>query len=332
MGTIVGRRPLATLAASALLAACGGSQPPVGARGATPQIAAIATHAGHDTSWMAPNANVKDLLYVTTDTVVDAYSYPQDELEGQLTNFSYPLGDCTDTKGNVYITDYTKNTVVEYAHGGTQPIGKVSVPGSGPVACAVDPSSGNLAVTTAGDTSGGGANLVVYRKAKGKPRTYTDPAIFSYAYCAYDRAGNLFVDGTPARGYGYDFELAELPRQAKSLKAVNLEGGVSWAGGLQWDGHYLTVGQPVNPEIQRYSISEGYGTLAGSTALAGAYDARQFIIAGGKAIVVNEYYYDRYIARWDVLVYDYPAGGYETSEIIESGVPVYSVALSRRRK
>lgn len=37
-----------------------------------------------------------DLLYV--------YAYPQGTLEGQITDIMNPGGDCTDAKGNVYVT------------------------------------------------------------------------------------------------------------------------------------------------------------------------------------------------------------------------------------
>ncbi len=279
-------------------------------------------------SWMAASASTKDLLYVTNYTMVDVFSYPQGELEGQLTGFSSASGTCTDNEANIYIADYNENTIAEYAHGGTQAIRELHVPGTRPSSCAVDRGSGDLAVAVGGTVTGIAGELAVYRKAKGRPKIFVDPAISGYAYCAYDMAGNLFVDGTPASGYGYDFELAELPRQAKSLETVNLEGGVSWEGGLQWDGQYLVVGQPVRPEIQRYSISGGYGTLVGTTVLSGAYDALQFILAGKKTIVVN-LYYQGYIARWDVLVFNYPAGGSQTLEILDSGIPVGSVALSR---
>lgn len=327
----LGRYALSIDAAAALLAGCGSSQPPIGVPGATPQIPAIATHVDHGSSRMAPQAKGEDLLYVTRESVVAVYSYPRGTLEGLLTRFSYSLGDCVDKNGKIYITDYTENTIAEYAHGGTQPIKTLSVPGSGPVACAVDPASGDLAVTSAGNSSGG-ANLAVYSKAKGTPKTYTDPAILNYGYCTYDDAGNLFVDGSPAQGHGYDYELARLPRGGNSLQAVTIQYGLSWGAGLQWDGHYLAIGQPVVPHILRYTISGGYGTYAGSTPLSGAYDAFQFIIAGKKAIVANLYYYDRYITRWDVLVFKYPAGGSDTQEILASDTPVGSVALSRRRK
>lgn len=154
-------------------------------------------------SWMASDAKSKDLLYVTNGPV-DVCSYPQGELVGQLTGFSWAYGDCTDKIGNVYITDYKENTIVEYAHGGAQPIRTLSVPGTEPVACAVDPVSGDLAVTNAGQYgTAAGANVAIYRKAKGTPKSYTFRKISAYFYCTYDNAGDLYADGTPARGYGY---------------------------------------------------------------------------------------------------------------------------------
>jgi len=280
-------------------------------------------------------ASARDLLYVVIEeypAAVDAYSYPQDQLEGQLTGFSLPVGDCADKKGNVYIADYAANTVIEYSHGGSKPIRTLAVPGSGSVSCAVDPAGGDLAVTVAGGTSGIGAALAIYRPGKAKPKTYTYKPILRYAYCTYDDAGNLFVDGEPAQGYGDNFELAELPRDQTSLQAVTLQGGLPWSAALQWDGKYLTVGQNVRPQILRYTIAGGDGTYVGSTPLTDSYDAMQFVIAGNKAIVVNRYYVDRYVTKWNVLVYRYPQGGYSIEDMVESSTPVGSVALSRLRK
>lgn len=319
-----------SLTLMALVAGCAGVQPPIEPPAAPARTTTHALRHGV-TPWMAADAKTKDLLYVTNGTV-DVYSYPQGELEGQLTGFSYPLGDCTDTAGNVYIIDYDENTVVEYAHGGTAPIQTLAVPGSGPVSCSVDPKTGDLAVTTVGNASGVGANLAIYRKARGRAKTYTYRPILGYSYCTYDDSGDLFVDGAPAHGYGYDYELAELSRGAKSLRAVSLAGGISWDAALQWNGHYLAVGQPIRPNISRYAISAGYGKFVGSTSLTSAYNAIQFIIAGKKAIVTNQYFYDIYIFRYDVLVFNYPAGGSQTQEIMSSSVGVDSVALSRSAK
>jgi hypothetical protein len=315
----------------AALAGCGGSPLSLGEQFVAPN-APQAVRGDAVKSWMASGAQARDLLYITTDGV-DVYTYPKDRLVDQLSGFADPVGDCTEKRGNVYITDFTANTIVEYAHGGTRPIKALSVPGYHPFACAVDPHSGNLAVTDAGSyASGVGANVAIYPKATGTPKTYTEPEIAGYAYCTYDGSGNLFVDGAPARGYGYNYELAELPKGGGSLQTFNLQGGISWGAPLQWDGQYLAVGQPIKPYILRYTISGAYGILSGSMPLLDAYDARQFVIAGNNVIVTNQYYYDIYQVRWDVQVYKYPQGGHSTLEILNSRTGVNSVALSGRRK
>lgn len=315
--------------AIALLASCSG---PLPVDGPAVSTAARTARSQAVKSWMAAGANSKDLLYITGGDVF-VYSYPQDQLVGELTGFSLARGDCTDAKGHVYITDSTANTVVEYAHGATQPIRTITVPATAPVSCAVDPASGDLAVTAAGEYhTGEGASLLVYRKAKGRPQPYTYSKILAYTYCVYDGSGNLFVDGTPAHGYGYDFELSELPYGATSLQGVSVQNGMPWSAALQWDGKHLAVGQNILPQILRYTVSAGYARYVSSTPLSGAYNAIDFTLAGRrKAIVINEYYVDRYIVMWDVLAYHYPAGG-EIQEVVNFDGPISSVAFSARRR
>jgi hypothetical protein len=281
---------------------------------------------------MSPEAfRRKDLLYVANYNRVRVFSFPRWGYEGDLTGVSHPYGVCTDHQGHVYITDYGNNDIVEYVHGGGQPVRSLSVPGNSPFGCAVDPKSGDLAVSSYGDANGGGAGVAVYRKAKGTPEVYTDPDLVNYANCTYDDSGNLFVNGTYPRGYGNE-KLAELPHRGRALRTVNLDYEPGWVGGVQWDGQYLALGQAVLPYILRYQIANGSGTLVGSTKLTDAYDAQNFILVGGQAIVVNLYYYDIYIARWNVLLYDYPGGGNSLHQIVADADPITSVALSRHRR
>jgi hypothetical protein len=326
---IIARYGLAASLLTVLPAGCSGSS-------VTPGPAAVpnAQTANGARSWMASSANARRLLYVTRpyDQTVDVYTYPQDQMVGQLTGFLDPLGSCTDKRGNVYITDLKQYSIVEYAHGGTQPVQTLSVPGINPVACAVDRRSGDLAVATTGDSSGAGANVAIFPKATGTPKTYTYAKIRGFTSCAYDNKGNLFVDGTPAKGYGYDYELAELPRRAQSFQGVDVQYGLPWGAPLQWYGKYLAAGEDVLPKILRYAVAAGYATFAGATPLSDAYDAFDFVIAGKKAIVANIYYVYFYVTRWDVLVYGYPAGGDSTLNMLDTGTPVGSIALSRGPK
>ena len=96
--------------AVALLAGCGGSQPPIGAPGAMPQTSAIATHADRGKSWMLPEAKGEDLIYAVGGCGGTCIlSYPGGKVVGAITGYdggAYESADCSDAKGNVYIANY----------------------------------------------------------------------------------------------------------------------------------------------------------------------------------------------------------------------------------
>src|SRR5580704_9380706 len=126
-----------SICAAALLAGCGGSQPPIGALGAMPSRPA--TISGGSSS---------ALLYISSPSNGNVYflTYPKGKLVGTLTGFQEPFGLCSDTAGNVFIPDSEAGDVVEYAHGGTSPIVTLNDVGYLPADCSVDPLTGNLAV------------------------------------------------------------------------------------------------------------------------------------------------------------------------------------------
>ena len=155
-----GRRTVTSLcqtvglcAALAVFAGCGGSQPPITAPGAMAQSRAVAQHAGgagHNASWMLPEAKNEDLLYVTNYSVVTVYTYPQGKLVGTLRGFNSASGACVDAAGDVFVANFKPFAVYEYAHGGTKRI--ATYKGVGAYSCALDPVSGDLAVTGASQT------------------------------------------------------------------------------------------------------------------------------------------------------------------------------------
>jgi len=125
-----------------MLAGCGGSQAPIGAPGAMPQSRTIATHADRGKSWMAPEAKVEDLLYASDgQSSAFVFSYPAGKLVGELTDFSTPIYECSDSSGDIFITNYDGTQGVdEYAHGGTAPIAMFPVPEAS--GCSVDQQRG----------------------------------------------------------------------------------------------------------------------------------------------------------------------------------------------
>ncbi|MFY9737602.1 MAG: hypothetical protein WAK11_00990, partial [Candidatus Cybelea sp.] len=143
------RYALSSCVAIAMLAACGGSQPPIGAPGAMPLTTAVATRADRGKSWMFPQAKSEDLLYISdisTDTVL-VYSYKTRAQLGQLTGFGEPYGQCVDASGDIWITDVADRVVDEYAHGGSTPLKQLSASLGEPVGCSVSP-NGDLAVSS----------------------------------------------------------------------------------------------------------------------------------------------------------------------------------------
>ena len=145
--------------------------------------------AGRSAPWMQSLANGGDLLYVSDNGTGNVYVflYPSGVLSGTLTGLGGPVGECVDRAGDVWIGTQTPPEMIEYSHGGTTPIATLNDNTGVPVGCAVDPTTGNLAV-------GNSDNVAIYTNARGNP-TYTDSDLGSFTNCTYDKTGDLFVDG-----------------------------------------------------------------------------------------------------------------------------------------
>jgi hypothetical protein len=128
--------------------------------------------------------------------------------------------------------------MLEYAHAGTIPIAQAYTP-STPLSCAVDATTGDLAVTEYDDQA---ANVAVFKNIYETPLTYTDSDLPGLDYCSYDDQGNLFVNGTRGKHVG----LAELPSGGTSVQGIALDKKIGKLGGLQWDGQYLALGDSLD--------------------------------------------------------------------------------------
>jgi hypothetical protein len=335
------RAALCFCGASALLAGCGtGSQP--GA--ALPQTNAAASagaplmipartqqHLNHAAraSWVLPDAKVKALLYITNanDGTVFVYSYPQGTMVGELNGFEEPYGDCTDKAGNVWIVDDEASTVTEYAHGGSTPIRTLNDANEYPAGCAIDPTTGNLAVTNYETFSRGQGSVSIYRKAKGKPKTYSDSSISRGWFCSYDPSGNLFVDGDQSGSSG--FQLAELPHGSATFTNISISQTITVPGGVQRSGKYVAVADengPGNGVIYQFSINGSAGTEVSSTTLDSSQNIHQFWIdpAGNRVVAPSA-------SLSTVGFWKFPAGGNPTKTLRGFSIPE-GVALSPSRK
>jgi hypothetical protein len=315
------RYALSTCVATAMLAGCGGSQPPIGAPGAMPQTSAIARHAAHGKSWIEPNASGQDLLYISSaDGNVYVYTYPGRRLVGTLTGFIRPSGECVDAAGDVFITAYsndsfTASAIYEYAHGGTTPIATLNDPG-GSFGCAVDPMSGNLAAANVFDNSNPYnpqyGSLAIYTAAKGNPTMYYSSQFGPIGSCGYDDEGNVYL--TVANGNSLP-NLARLASGGGSITLISLNkkvySGYLFTPTVQWGGKHMTISslpQSGSGAVSVYhlSISGSSAIVVGTTILNSPrnHHAGESWIQSNHIIGIYDYRGYGYAAFWP-----YPKGG-----------------------
>lgn len=317
--------PVLTLVAA--LAGCTGQQ--AGPGGLVPRSAGPASlpltkstqpglHANHGKSWMMPVPTSSSLLYVT-DTfakAVDVYTYPGLKVAGQLTGFAWPEGECADKAGNVYIAD-VGGAVYEYPHGSINRINTITSDMYQPAGCTINPKNGDLAVAN------GNVEVIVFSGGpSGFPTAYRDFNFSQTNALAYDNQGNLFVDG-------YDqsklFHYAELPKGAEAFTDITLNGfnSANGAGGVQWDGAYITVG-----DAGQYIYRTQGANVVGATLLSGASCVFAYYVKPSKLPGTHVIAPDQCGTNL-VGVYPYAAGGSPTKSITSGLVTPYGAVLSR---
>lgn len=295
-------------AVAALLTACGGSQSQPATTG---QILAQRDPGAADRLASAPLH--RDLFYVSDDATADVYAftYPQGRHVKTWTGFDSPQGLCVDFYGDVFVTDVGALAVVEYAHGGTEPINTLSDSYS-PIACTIDPISGNLAVA---NKTG---SVSVYPRATGEPTIYSVP--FVPLFCTYDTSGDLFADGT-----GVKIQIAELRKGSDTFKKVAYaKRNNGQPAGLQAIGRQLDVGS-ASPyqgrccgKVYRFRTKGTHGTLIDTMSIRGPIV--NFFTEGVTTVVTT--------GTDHVAFYDYPKGGHATKVIKEPGDESYGVVVS----
>jgi hypothetical protein len=300
-----GRHALKGCAVLALLVGCGG-----GGATVSPEAGSLPAE---ERSAAGP------LLYaVENDATVQIYSYPKPKLVATLTGFGDLYGACADQMGDAFIVDYAKAAVFEYAAGGTVPIAVLSDPGYTPTGCSVDPTTGNVAVTSLYAKNYTTGTVAVYALGNSRspallsapPTLLTDSDIFEPRFCGYDAIGNLSLDGYSKT---LAIEFAELPRGSSQFTNLTLNQTIGEPGSVQWDGTYLAIGDASTNIIYQFSIDGSVGTEMGATTLNGVtYGLNQFWIENAR--VVGAAAVDDEVGVWK-----YPAGGSALRVIKQNG-------------
>lgn len=319
--------PLAfsAFAAAAALAGCGtgGSGAAASSVPAASRASASLARFAHVGSWMSGNLSGDELLYMALGQTVGIYSLAG-KMVGQLDGFEGVAGLCSDPLGDVWVT--YGGSLLEYAPGGTVPIAQLYTTEEA-TACAVDPTTGDIAVTQNSLELNEGS-VVVYTDIYSTPQTYTNSALKVYEFCTYDSQGNLFVNG--ARSLRKGTVLAELPRGGATLAVVKMDEGFKKLGGLQWDGQYLAIGDSLKHVIYQMSVSDGKATTISTSHF---HDWRgmnfktiePFAIANGEIVLS---FSDRQTGFWK-----FPAGGNTIRRMmVVGGAKAFSIPPSGLRK
>ncbi len=171
-------------------------------------------------SWMLREASGEDLLYIADAGLggIAVYSYtpPKYRLVGILTTPSNAFL-CVNKAQTIFAT--AGHTIIKYKHGATSPAVILGgIPGYAGT-CAVDLSTGTVAVTNGTGYPLGISEVSFFKKAHKRSTTITLPQPYALGlYCAYDGSGNLFV-GAHTGNSGSHFVLLELPRNKRAIRS-----------------------------------------------------------------------------------------------------------------
>jgi hypothetical protein len=323
---ITSRSALCMCAATAMLAACAGQQPPTGAP-VRQAVSGNAQSLGHSGSWMLPEAQHEDLLYIggamTTSAVVFVYKYPGLTLVGTLELGDAPEGLCSDAHGDVYVTEQGNYTgqFIEFKHGESKPERTIPTTPYQPNSCSVAPKSGDLAVATNGTDGSHGPALLVYHKAKGSPTIYKPSTMYQAFSTAYGARDETFLMGLKTCRSYYDRcdDVNVLPPRGSVLRSLRVPGVHQHSPGedLGWDGTYLVV---LKGDLVRYQVQRKKVTKIGVVLKTGGFGYQFCLVPKYGQVLVS---------GGGVEIYDYPSGQYVGAFYVERAYGMaYSLAQS----
>ncbi len=279
---------------------------------------------------MLPEARRDDLLYVSSSRSdvygVSAFSYKTGKFVGELSGFSTYVNDlCTDSKGDVFVpsSDGRNGHIYEYSHGATAPFQTLTSPGL-PFGCSVDRTTGNLAVVFSPQsfTQWG---LAVFTNARGTPSVYYPSNMYYIFSCAYDNAGNVYVDGSA--GDSEIMSLAEIPAGGNSFTSISVNEALYYPQALQWDGRYLAMAllrrrAQKHTRIERLQISGSTATLVATVELRSKNNAGQDVILNNTVIEAGAK------KAINVGAWPYPRGGEPRRVVAQVDAFILGIAFS----
>jgi|HubBroStandDraft_4_1064222.scaffolds.fasta_scaffold00006_149 hypothetical protein len=330
---------------SLALCACNGTAAPPAISAAAPDRLSTSiarhpapAHPDRRASWISPElARAKSpVLFVSDSGTADVYVYslPALKVIGTVTGFSQPQGECSDNKGNVWVTDTRAQTIYELDHHGRLE-NELSDTTGYPAACAWDPTTGNMAVMDIFGINSSSGDVLIYTKGSQTGR-FQNTKQFFYNFGSYDASGNLFFDGRDENG---NFILSELSKGAKSPHTLSVSGGtIYFPGMVQWitTKHDLLIGDQSCGNVYvsclyNVAVSKSAATITGKINLEDASGGSICdLIQGvkyGNAIAGSDYNFCG-SSPSSTNLWPYPGGGSPTNQNAGTDLVPVGAAIS----
>lgn len=297
--------------------------------------------------WISPEVKKGKprLLFVTTygAKTLNVYSMPDMIERGQVGGFQYPFGECADGSGQVWVVDSDTDTITRFSRS-LDVTGELDDNYGFPLSCAVDPTTGTLAVSNQASPSGPG-NVVLYKHARGSGTPVSNPNQSECYWLGYSRNGTLWVDG-----YEHTSFFALSSCGASSCKTIPIHGGTIYGPGfLQWavgqHSWYIADSRCGGHDDRRrfciYPVSESgaLGTAIRLKDVRGrpvcALDQGVITSVASRVLVGGVYgvHYNgdcQYLGFAEVDRWNFPAGGTATNESDSVVTFPYGAAISSR--
>jgi sugar lactone lactonase YvrE len=277
-----GRYALCNCAAAALLAACGGSQPPIAAPGSLDKITqnrsvgllypsgmGLAQKASANPQYKAASPLMFVVNFITSSglgnvVVYDPKTNDPKPLAAITTGIDEPNGDCVDASGTLYVGNDPGSSgwISEYAADKTKPFKTITDGLDGPALCTTD-GQGNLWVTN----NGGAANVTEYLKGSTKPHTTITKGLIYPIGIAIDHGGNLYVGNHVL--YGTTNVQVYPPGKKSPIRTIT--DGVVWPTGIAVDAKgTLYVANGASPcDVEEYRPGQDHPFRAITDQIAG---------------------------------------------------------------
>jgi hypothetical protein len=226
------------------------------------------------------------------------------------TGLNEPQGLAFNTEGALYVANTNDSQVLAYAKPYTKATATLSDSGQYPVGVAVA-LDGTVGVTNISSTEGGAGSVAVFAKGATSPCAIVGNSSFVRVYFdAFDKAGNLFVDGTDAGGR-YVVGKVTGECRARSIVPLSIRTKIALPGGVAvLSNGDVALGDQADTNVTSivYTYKPPSGGSLGSptkiTTLKAVYDAVTFAFTqSDRSLWIAD------AGAGDFAKYRYPAGG-----------------------